>query len=72
MCVWPGRSITGTGLAGPRGESQEVLREAPGGETQKAGGAEAEGGEEEDGGGGEAQTETQRGAGEELMTYRLP
>lgn len=57
-------SITGAQLAGPGGESPEVLRETPGGASEKAGGAEAEGGEEEERGGGKTQTEAQRRASE--------
>lgn len=55
-------SITGARLAGPRGESPEVLRETPGGTSEKAGGAEAEGREEEERCGGETQAEAERRA----------
>lgn len=50
-------SIPGAWLAGPRGESPEVLRETPGGTSEKAGGAKAAGGDEEERCGGKTQTE---------------
>lgn len=62
--MWLCLSVTGAWLVGPRGESQEVLRETPGGTSEKAGGAEAEGGEEEERCRGETQTEAQRRASE--------